>query len=129
MVERHAEPNAIPLVLDHGDGTASYGFADSRWALDLDEWVMADPAVPQEQRDRTRALLLEQILRPLFPATRRKGQACASLPPRTSAESDASWPHVCSASKGERSPLCSARSAWRGSCLRRYPKRLPDYPW
>jgi hypothetical protein len=58
QIERHAEPNAIPFVLDHGNGAASYGFADSRWALDLYEWTVTDPSVPQEQRDRIIGLLL-----------------------------------------------------------------------
>jgi hypothetical protein len=58
QVERHAQPNAIPFVLDHGDGTASYGYAESRWALDLYEWAVKDPSVPQEQRHRIIGLLL-----------------------------------------------------------------------
>jgi len=33
-LERHAEPTAIPLVVDHGVGVASFGYPDSRWALD-----------------------------------------------------------------------------------------------
>ena len=58
QVERYAQANAIPFVLDHGDGTASYGYAESRWALDLYEWTVKDPAVPQEQRHRIIGLLL-----------------------------------------------------------------------
>jgi hypothetical protein len=58
QVERHSEPNAIPFVLDHGDGTASYGYAESRWALDLYQWAVKDPSVPQEQRHRIIGLLL-----------------------------------------------------------------------
>jgi hypothetical protein len=57
-IELHAQPNAIPFVLDHGDGTASYGYAESRWALDLYEWTVKDPSVPQEQRHRIIGLLL-----------------------------------------------------------------------
>lgn len=57
-IERHAAPNAIPFVIDHGDGTASYGYADSRWALDLYEWAVKNPSVPQEQRHRIVGLLL-----------------------------------------------------------------------
>jgi hypothetical protein len=57
-VERHAEPNVIPFVVDHGDGVASYGYSESRWALDLYEWAVKDPSVPQEQRHRIVGLLL-----------------------------------------------------------------------
>jgi hypothetical protein len=57
-IERHAESNVIPFVVDHGDGVASYGYADSRWALDLYEWTVRDPSVPQEQRHRIVGLLL-----------------------------------------------------------------------
>jgi hypothetical protein len=57
-VERHTEPNVIPFVVDHGDGVASYGYSESRWVLDLYEWAVTNPAVPQEQRDRIIGLLL-----------------------------------------------------------------------
>ena len=57
-LERHAEAHAIPFVVDHGDGVASYGYAGSRWALDLYEWTVRDPAIPQEQRHRIIGLLL-----------------------------------------------------------------------
>ena len=57
-LERRAEPNVIPFVVDHGDGVASFGYAESRWALDLYEWAVKDPAVPQEQRHRIIGLLL-----------------------------------------------------------------------
>jgi hypothetical protein len=57
-LERHAEPNVIPFVVDHGDGVASYGYSQSRWALDLYEWAVKDPSVPQEQRHRIIGLLL-----------------------------------------------------------------------
>lgn len=58
QIERHGESNAIPFVVDHGDGTASYGYAESRWALDLYEWSVTDPSVPEEQRHRIIGLLL-----------------------------------------------------------------------
>jgi hypothetical protein len=45
-------------VLDHDDRTATYGYAESRWALDLYEWTVKDPSVPQEQRHRIIGLLL-----------------------------------------------------------------------
>ncbi len=58
QLERHAEANVIPFVVDHGDGVASYGYSGSRWALDLYEWAVRDPSVPQEQRHRIIGLLL-----------------------------------------------------------------------
>jgi hypothetical protein len=58
QLERHAEASAIPFVVEHGDGVASFGFAESRWALDLYEWTVKDPHVPQEQRHRIIGLLL-----------------------------------------------------------------------
>ena len=57
-LERYSEPNTIPFVVDHGDGVASFGYSDSRWALDLYEWTVRDPSVPQEQRHRIIGLLL-----------------------------------------------------------------------
>ena len=57
-LERYAEANVIPFVIDHGDGVASYGYSESRWALDLYEWTVKDPSVPQEQRHRIIGLLL-----------------------------------------------------------------------
>jgi len=57
-LERHAESSAIPFVVDHGDGVGSYGYSESRWALDLYEWAVKDPSVPQEQRHRIIGLLL-----------------------------------------------------------------------
>ncbi len=58
QIERFGDPNAIPFVVDHGDGIASYGYAESRWALDLYEWSVTDPSVPEEQRHRIIGLLL-----------------------------------------------------------------------
>jgi hypothetical protein len=57
-IEEIGEPNAIPFVLDHGDGTASYGYAGARWALDLYQWTVSERGVPQEQRDRIIGMLL-----------------------------------------------------------------------
>ena len=58
QIERTADANVIPFVVDHGDGVASYGYAEARWALDLYEWTVRDPSVPQEQRHRIVGLLL-----------------------------------------------------------------------
>jgi hypothetical protein len=57
-LERHGEPGAIPFVVDHADGVMSFGYSASRWALDLYEWAVKDPSVPQEQRHRIIGLLL-----------------------------------------------------------------------
>jgi hypothetical protein len=57
-LERHAGGNVVPFVVDHGDGVASFGYSESRWALDLYEWTVKDPSVPQEQRHRIIGLLL-----------------------------------------------------------------------
>ena len=57
-VERAACEGCLPFVVDHGNGAASYGYAAGRWALDLYEWVVTDPHVPEEQRDRVIGLLL-----------------------------------------------------------------------
>jgi hypothetical protein len=58
QVERAAGEGCLPFVLDHGNGTASYGYASARWALDLYEWTVRSPHVPEEQRDRIIGLLL-----------------------------------------------------------------------
>ena len=57
FLERHGEPTAIPFVLDRGDGCADYGFAASRWVLDLYSWL-AKGAVPDQQKARIVGLLL-----------------------------------------------------------------------
>jgi hypothetical protein len=57
-VERAAAEGALAFVIEHGDGTASYGYAAERWALDLYEWTVRDPLIPEEQRDRIIGLLL-----------------------------------------------------------------------
>jgi hypothetical protein len=48
----------LPFAIDHGDGTASYGFAASEWVLDLYRWLVTDAHVPQKQRHRVVGLLL-----------------------------------------------------------------------
>jgi hypothetical protein len=50
-------PGAVPFVIDHQDGTASFGYAAAAWALDLYAWANA-ATVPQEQRHRINGLLL-----------------------------------------------------------------------
>jgi hypothetical protein len=53
LLERGAadEP-VIPFVLDHRDGSGSFGFADSRWTLDFYEWSVTDPAIRRPAVDR-----------------------------------------------------------------------------
>ena len=57
-VERQTCPGAVPFVLDHGDQTASFGYAGSAWALDLYEWAVTEALVPEDQRHRITGLLL-----------------------------------------------------------------------
>ena len=57
-IERVVCPGAVPFVIDHGDETASFGYAGSAWALDLYEWANDPALVPQEQRHRINGLLL-----------------------------------------------------------------------
>ena len=57
-VEAAACEGCLPFVVNHEDGTASYGYAAGRWALDLYEWAIGNPHVPEEQRDRIIGLLL-----------------------------------------------------------------------
>lgn len=57
-LERNGESQTIPFVIDHGDGVASFGYSASKWAVDLYEWAVKTPAVPQEQAHRILGLLL-----------------------------------------------------------------------
>lgn len=47
----------IPFVAPRDDGVADYGYAASRWVLDLFRWVQSD-AVPTQHRHRIIGLLL-----------------------------------------------------------------------
>jgi hypothetical protein len=59
QLECASGPNAIPFVLDRGDGLADFGYAASSWALDLFKWVTeADSGIPACQKHRIRGLLL-----------------------------------------------------------------------
>jgi hypothetical protein len=57
-VECQTCPGAVPFVVDHGDDTASYGYASAAWALDLYEWTVREALIPEEQRHRIIGLLL-----------------------------------------------------------------------
>lgn len=50
--------DCIPFVIDHGDGSASCGFAGAPWVIDLYRWVRLSTDVPQCHRDQIVGLLL-----------------------------------------------------------------------
>jgi hypothetical protein len=104
-LERHTESNVIPFVVDHGNGVASYGYSESRWALDLYEWAVKDPAVPQEQRHRIIGLLLGYST-PAVSRHEEEGSGRRFRVPISFRRSDASLPPVCTRSMEETSPLC-----------------------
>jgi hypothetical protein len=58
LLDECREDGSLPFVVDHRDGSASYGYAAARWVVELYEWVMADKEVPQEKRDCILGLLL-----------------------------------------------------------------------
>jgi hypothetical protein len=59
LIESAAPPEGtVPFVIDHGDGTGSFGYAGSRWVLDFYEWSVKDRAIPEQQRHRIVGLLL-----------------------------------------------------------------------
>jgi hypothetical protein len=55
-----AAPNedAAPFVIDHGDGTGSFGFAANRMTLDFYEWAVTDRSIPEQQQHRVIGMLL-----------------------------------------------------------------------
>lgn len=57
-LEAISVPGTVPFVLDRGDGICDFGFAASRWAVDLFRWVSIDPSVPRVQCARVVGLLL-----------------------------------------------------------------------
>jgi hypothetical protein len=57
-IETAAGPGVVPFVIDHGDETASFGYAAAAWAVDLYQWANDPALVPQEQRHRINGLLL-----------------------------------------------------------------------
>jgi hypothetical protein len=104
-VERHAEPGSVPFVVDHGDGVASFGYSGSRWALDLYEWAVKDPAVPQEQRHRIIGLLLGYST-PAISRHEEEGSGRRFDAPISSRGSSASSLPCGSANTAETSRLC-----------------------
>jgi hypothetical protein len=58
LLERATGEDAIPFVIDHGDGSGSFGYAADRWALDFYEWTVQDRSIPEQQRHRIIGMLL-----------------------------------------------------------------------
>ena len=58
LMETATREDAIPFVIDHGDGSGSFGFASNRWALDFYEWAVTDRSIPEQQRHRVIGMLL-----------------------------------------------------------------------
>lgn len=52
--QRH---DALPFVIDHGDGRASCGYAACEWVIDLYQWAWAGD-LPKERRHQITGLLL-----------------------------------------------------------------------
>lgn len=50
--------DVLPFVIDHGDGSGSFGYAANRMTLDFYEWAASDPAIPEQQRHRIIGMLL-----------------------------------------------------------------------
>lgn len=48
----------LPFVIDHGDGSGSFGYAANSVTLDFYEWATTDPAVPEQQKHRIIGMLL-----------------------------------------------------------------------
>lgn len=57
QLEEVASEGAIPFVAPRNDRIADYGFARSKWVIDLLSWAQTD-AVPTEHRHRIIGLLL-----------------------------------------------------------------------
>lgn len=59
VIEAAAEgEDVLPFVLDHGDGSGSFGYAANRMTLDFYEWAASDRAIPEQQRHRIIGMLL-----------------------------------------------------------------------
>jgi hypothetical protein len=50
--------DVAPFVIDHGDGTGSFGFAVNRLTLDFYDWAVTDRSIPEQQRHRVIGMLL-----------------------------------------------------------------------
>jgi hypothetical protein len=56
-LENKADSAAIPFVVEHDDGSASFGYARAGWTIDLYRWVL-NTEIPQERRSQIIGLLL-----------------------------------------------------------------------
>src|SRR5436309_337175 len=56
-LERFGATGVLPFVFDQRDGHAIYGYAASRWALDLYRWI-EESRVPGAQRHRILGMML-----------------------------------------------------------------------
>lgn len=50
--------DVLPFVIDHGDGSGSFGYAANRMTLDFYEWAASDRLIPEQQRHRIIGMLL-----------------------------------------------------------------------
>lgn len=50
--------DVLPFVIDHGDGSGSFGYAANRMTLDFYEWAVTDRSIPEQQRHRVIGMLL-----------------------------------------------------------------------
>jgi hypothetical protein len=58
LIEAATQEEVVPFVIDHGDGSGSFGYAANRWALDFYEWAVTDGSIPEQQRHRIIGMLL-----------------------------------------------------------------------
>ncbi|HET7445164.1 MAG TPA: hypothetical protein VFJ57_10945 [Solirubrobacterales bacterium] len=50
--------DVVPFVIDHGDGSGSFGYAANRMTLDFYEWAVTDRSIPEQQQHRVIGMLL-----------------------------------------------------------------------
>src|SRR5262245_61168630 len=53
-----ASEEVVPFVIDHGDGSGSFGYAANRMTLDFYEWAVTDRSIPEQQQHRVIGMLL-----------------------------------------------------------------------
>ena len=57
VLARYSDDRAIRFVIDHGDGTASWGYAAAAWVVDLYRWVRLEEK-DESRRHQVLGLLL-----------------------------------------------------------------------
>ena len=57
LLDPYSSDTAIPFVVDHMDGTASWGYAAAAWAIDLYRWVRLEET-DESRRHQILGLLL-----------------------------------------------------------------------